>query len=530
MPGPSRTVGEALVTMLEQAGVDTVFGIPGVHTIELYRGLADSSIRHITPRHEQGAGFMADGYARVTGRPGVCIVITGPGLTNTLTAMAQARADSIPMLVISGVNATASLGKGRGYLHELPDQAGLARTVALLSHTLTDPAQLADVLAQAFAIMTSGRPGPVHIEIPTDIMKLPAGDQTFKMPDVVRPRSSPTELATAIEMCGRAKAPAILIGGGAVRHAASVQDFARALDAPVISTTNARGITAGHNLDAPVSPSLACARDLLMGSDLVLALGTELGPTDCDMYEDGGFALPSNLIRVDIDAAQLSRGAQAALAVQADLGAFLADMLANREAWTRKPSGDGARRSKIVRERALSEIGARYRGHIELVQEIWQALPEATLVGDSTQLVYAGNMFVESPRETAWFNSATGFGTLGYAAPAAIGAALGHPGRPAVALLGDGGFQFTLAELGSARDCAADVAFLVWNNSGYMEIETSMNSAEITPIGVTPSAPDFSAVATAYGLPSRRVKSAAGLISALKELPRPCLIEYLDPR
>ncbi|KJS18350.1 MAG: hypothetical protein VR78_04945, partial [Hoeflea sp. BRH_c9] len=109
-------------------------------------------------------------------------------------------------------------------------------------------------------------------------------------------------------------------------------------------------------------------------------------------------------------------------------------------------------------------------------------------------------------------------------------AALGHPGRPAVALLGDGGFQFTLTELGSARDCAADVAFLVWNNSGYMEIETSMNSAEITPIGVTPSAPDFSAVAIAYGLPSRRVKSSAELISALKELPRPCLIEYLDPR
>jgi acetolactate synthase-1/2/3 large subunit len=120
------TVGEALVTMLEQAGVDTVFGIPGVHTIELYRGLAASSIRHVTPRHEQGAGFMADGYARVTGRPGVCFVITGPGLTNTLTAMAQARADSIPMLVISGVNATPTLGKGRGHLHELPDQAALA--------------------------------------------------------------------------------------------------------------------------------------------------------------------------------------------------------------------------------------------------------------------------------------------------------------------------------------------------------------------------------------------------------------------
>lgn len=524
----SPTVGEALVTMLEQAGVDTVFGIPGVHTIELYRGLATSSIRHITPRHEQGAGFMADGYARVSGRPGVCFVITGPGLTNTLTAMAQARADSIPMLVISGVNATATLGKGRGHLHELPDQAGLARTVALWSHTLTDPARLAETLAHAFTVMTSGRPGPVHIEIPIDIMKLPAGEQAFKMPALMRPRPTSADLALAVEACAKAQEPTILIGGGAVGYADGVRALAQALDAPVISTTNARGIMAGHDLDLPASPSLACVRDLLIRSDLVLALGTELGPTDCDMYEDGGFALPSSVIRVDIDAAQLTRGATPSLAIRADLGMFIDDMLGKTGAWRRPTGNAGATRAQAARDLAKAEIGATYRGYTDLVEDIWQTLPEATIVGDSTQLVYAGNMYIEAPRKTAWFNSATGFGTLGYAAPAAIGAALGAPGRPAVALLGDGGFQFTLAELGSARDCNADVAFLVWNNAGYREIETSMTAADITPIGVTPSAPDFSAVAAAYGLPSRRVTSRDGLISALKDLPRPCLIEYLD--
>jgi acetolactate synthase-1/2/3 large subunit len=316
------TVGEALVTMLEQAGVDTVFGIPGVHTIELYRGLAASSIRHVTPRHEQGAGFMADGYARVTGRPGVCFVITGPGLTNTLTAMAQARADSIPMLVISGVNATPTLGKGRGHLHELPDQAALARSVALWSHTLTDPARLGEVLQKAFSIMTSGRPGPVHIEIPTDVMKLPAANQPFEMPGTRPLRPSSTELTIAARMCSDARKPAILIGGGAVRLGEAVRRFAEALDAPVISTTNARGIMSGHRLDVPASPSLACVREMLTGSDLVLALGTELGPTDCDMYEDGGFKLPSNLIRVDIDASQLTRGPQPELAIKAGLGTF----------------------------------------------------------------------------------------------------------------------------------------------------------------------------------------------------------------
>ena len=130
------TIGEQLVVELAARGVDTVFGIPGVHTVELYRGLAGSGIRHVTPRHEQGAGFMADGYARASGRPGVAFVITGPGLTNTLTAMAQARADSVPMLVVSGVNRVASLGKGLGHLHELPDQRAMMRTVALSSERI----------------------------------------------------------------------------------------------------------------------------------------------------------------------------------------------------------------------------------------------------------------------------------------------------------------------------------------------------------------------------------------------------------
>ncbi len=286
---------------------------------------------------------------------------------------------------------------------------------------------------------------------------------------------------------------------------------------------------AGHPLDVPASPSNTCVRDMLNQSDLVLALGTELGPTDCDMYEDGHFKVPDNLIRVDIAEDQLARGGPAALAIHADVGAFVDGMLSAASSWARSQSDDGGKRASALRGQAKTELGATYLDYVDLLQEIWQALPDATLVGDSTQLVYAGNMYVEAPRPTSWFNSATGFGTLGYAAPAAIGAALGHPERPVVALLGDGGFQFTLAELGSARDCNADVAFLVCNNSGYLEIETSMTSAGITPIGVTPSAPSFSAVAAAYGLPSRQVQNRQELISALKDLPRPCLIEYLDP-
>jgi len=160
------TCGEVLVHLLESYGVDHVFGIPGVHTVELYRGLARSSIRHVTPRHEQGAGFMADGYARTRGKPGVCFIITGPGMTNITTAMGQAYADSIPMLVISSVQSRSQLGGGRGKLHELPNQSALVAGVAAFSHTLMSAAELPSVLARAFAVFQAGRPRPVHIEIP----------------------------------------------------------------------------------------------------------------------------------------------------------------------------------------------------------------------------------------------------------------------------------------------------------------------------------------------------------------------------
>ena len=163
------TCGEVLVQILEAYRVDIVFGIPGVHTVELYRGLPNTGIRHITPRHEQGAGFMADGYARASGRPGVCLIITGPGMTNIATAMGQALADSIPMLVISSVNRSYQLGLGEGRLHEMPNQSATVAGVSVFSHTLMRPDELPQVLARAFTVFASERPGPVHIEIPLDV-------------------------------------------------------------------------------------------------------------------------------------------------------------------------------------------------------------------------------------------------------------------------------------------------------------------------------------------------------------------------
>jgi len=520
------TVGEALISLLEAHGVDTVFGIPGVHTVELYRGLAASAIRHVTPRHEQGAAFMADGYARACGRPGVAFVITGPGLTNAITAMAQARADSSPVLVVSSVNQRAALGKGLGFLHELPDQRGLMATVALSSERVEDPAELQPAMERAFALLTSGRPGPVHIEIPLDVMALPAAELRPVAP--ARPASvaEAGALEKAAAMLSGARRPLILAGGGA-RHAdAALRALAERVDAPVVTTSNGRGLLHAHPLGVHASPSLRSVRTLMAEADVVLAVGTEFGPTDYDMYADGGFVLPSTLIRVDIDQAQLDRRG-ATLPIRADSAAVLATLAGLVD--TRR-GNDGAERAGATRQAAWNDLKTYMRDQVSAVEAIRDTLPGSLIVGDSTQPVYAANLWYDHDRPGGWFNAATGYGALGFGAPAAVGAALAVPETPVVCLTGDGGLQFTLAELGSALDANAPVIFVVWNNRGYREIETSMRDAGVEPVGVSPAPPDFVAVAKAYGLAAERIDGTVGLPATLRwarALGAPALIEIV---
>ncbi|WP_054310087.1 5-guanidino-2-oxopentanoate decarboxylase [Mesorhizobium sp. 1M-11] len=519
------TVGEALISLLEAHGVDTVFGIPGVHTVELYRGLAGSRIRHITPRHEQGAGFMADGYARACGKPGVAFVITGPGLTNTITAMGQARADSVPMLVISGVNATPTLGLGLGYLHELPDQQGMMAKVAAFSERITDPARLPAVLGRAFDLFRSARPGPVHIEIPLDVMGLPV-EALKAVSSAAQPRTpDPATIQKAAALLAGAGKPLLLAGGGARHAEAPLRQLAERLDAPVVQTANARGLMHGHALTVPASPSLKAVRALIADSDVILAAGTEFGPTDYDMYGDGGFAVPAQLVRIDIDAGQLQRH-PATIAIEADCGEAL-EVLAAAIDRSKGPAS-GAERAAAARLAAFAEIGPAMQAQVAAVETIRASLPGAIIVGDSTQPIYAANLYYDHDRPSGWFNAATGFGALGYGPPAAIGAALAVPSAPVVCLTGDGGFQFTLPEIAAALDSEAPVTFVVWNNRGYREIETSMRDVGVEPVGVSPAPPDFCKLADAYGIGSQKLQGPAGLAQALgkaRATKKPFLIE-----
>ncbi len=509
-----KTVGEALIAHLEKRGVDTIFGIPGVHTVEMYRGLADSPIRHITPRHEQSAGFMADGYARATGKPGVCLLITGPGVTNAITPMAQARADSVPMLVISGVNRVATHGHEAGFLHELPDQRAMMREVALWSHTLHRAEDLDHVLTRAFAVMTSARPGPVHIEVPLDVMKqqvaipatLPA------LPHPTRPASEP--LLETVRLLNEASRPLILAGGGAVGAASPLRILAERFDAPVVTTTNARGILGGSPLELGASPSLASVRTLMAESDLVLAVGTQFGRTDYDMYEDGRSPDLSYLVRIDSDVAQLGRNRVPDIPIVADAAAAVG-ALVDLTNGTSQSSG-GAQRVADTLDAALAEIGEVYAEQVNMLHMIRDTILGVRIVGDSTQAVYAGNLVCHMEKPRSWFNAATGYGALGFGGPAAIGAALGDPDTPVLCLTGDGGLQFVLSELGTAMDERTPVIFLVWNNNGYQEIERFMVDNAIKPEGVNPSAPDFVQVAQAYGMSAERIEGTAALASALE--------------
>ena len=516
------TCGEVLVKLLEAYGVEQVFGIPGVHTVELYRGLAGSSINHITPRHEQGAGFMADGYARTSGKPGVCFIITGPGMTNITTAMGQAYGDSIPMLVISSVQSRSQLGGGRGKLHELPNQSALVAGVAAFSHTLMSAAELPAVLARAFALFQAGRPRPVHIEIPLDVLVENADALLASLlVSIARPGAAPAAIEQMSQRLAQAKRPLILAGGGAIDAAPALTQLAERLGAPVALTINAKGmLPSSHPLLIGSTQSLVATRALVAEADVVLAIGTELAETDYDVTFAGGFEIPGALLRIDIDPDQTVRNYPPTLALVADANLASEALLASLAPLPSRDPQWGAVRVSRLQAQLSTEWDAPTRAQTVFLQTVFEVLPDAVCVGDSTQPVYTGNLTFNPEQPRRWFNSSTGYGTLGYALPAAVGAWLGRraegkTGGPVLCLIGDGGLQFTLAELASAVEAQTPIIVLLWNNQGYGEIKKYMLNRAIEPVGVDIYTPDFIGVAKALGCAAQAVEDETQLRAAL---------------
>ncbi|HKJ51166.1 MAG TPA: 5-guanidino-2-oxopentanoate decarboxylase [Gammaproteobacteria bacterium] len=528
-----KTCGEVLVRILESYGIDTIFGIPGVHTVELYRGLADTGIRHVTPRHEQGAGFMADGYARASGRPAACFIISGPGMTNIVTAMGQAYSDSIPMLVVSSVNRTDELSLGEGRLHELPDQRALVSGVSVFSHSVLNVSELPAVLARAFAVFDSARPGPVHIELPLDVITAP-GDalDLAAHRGMNRPGPDPDAIARAAGLLRDAKAPFVVLGGGSIDAPDEARALVDTLGAPTALTINAKGVLpGGHPLSLGSLLPLEPVMEAFKSADVVLAIGTELGETDTLLF-DARLHLAGRLIRVDIEAEQLTRNALPEIGICSDAGLAMRALVGALVGFT--PDFDKAREKvAALRRDALAGLRADYRLHHRFLDAVAAALPGVVVAGDSTQPVYGANFTYEPDGPRRYFTSSTGYGTLGYGLPAALGAKLARPDLPVVALIGDGALQFTIGELATAVELGLPVPILLWNNHGYGEIKQYMVERGIPTIGVDIYTPDFQAIARGFGCHAVTVDSFEELRSALREAvaaDRPTVIEIDESR
>ncbi|MFN8023789.1 MAG: 5-guanidino-2-oxopentanoate decarboxylase [Acidimicrobiales bacterium] len=514
-------VGEAVVDLLaREYGVDTVFGIPGVHNIELYRGLHRSGVRAISPRHEQGAGFMADGWSVVSGRPGVCTLITGPGLTNALTPMAQAFHDSRPMLVLAATTDTGALGKRFGPLHDLDDQAAIARTVTAFSETVTDPADLPRLLACAWDVFTSSRPRPVHLAIPTDVLERWI-DPFVAVPSVaVRPVADDAAIAAAVDALASAPAGDVVViaGGGAIDAGAELLAVADALDAAVVLTGNAKGVVASSHprCAGNVLGSPGVQRRLETAA-AVLVVGSEV--SDADLYNGGhALAFSGTVVRVDIDAEQLHRRMAPTVALHGDAATTLA---AIGEGLAARGTGRTAEPDRSAGAALAAELHGIARGEFRADLLPWVDALAATLTSDtvvaldSTQLAYTAHVALPCERPRSWL-APYGLGTLGCALPMAIGAAVADRTRPVLALAGDGGWLFTVAEMATATDEALDLVLVLWDNRGYAQIRQSFDDVDAPRMGVDVSSTDPLAIARGFGWQATSVATPDALTAAIR--------------
>ena len=510
----SMTVGRYLVELLTANDIDTAFGIPGVHTLELYRGLAASGFRHILVRHEQGAGFAADGFARASGRAAAAFVISGPGLTNVLTAVGQAYSDSVPLLVIASTPVRASLGKQWGVLHELRDQCALAERVFGIARSARSAEDVRDHLRTCLASMRTGRARPAYLEVPLDLLAETTAlrPQRFSHP-ASPPAGSMDAIEEAVRLLNGASRPMIIAGGGARAAAEELCRMVDTLDALIVTTAAGKGVVPEHHA-AHLGAALPYpqAQELIAAADVILAVGTELGETDT--YRSTCLDLGGRLIRIDVDPAKLCDHYAADTPILGDAERTLQAInrdLTRRSGWLTAMGGAPRVRARIEAQwtpatRALSTALAAIRA----------GLPADGIVcSDMTQIAYHGNYAFPVDAPGCWLHP-SGYGTLGFALPAALGAKIALPARPVLALAGDYGLQFTLGELMTAAEAQIALPVVVWNNAALGQIRDDMVAAHIPPLGVIARNPDFQALARAFGVRSVCVTDPAVLTNAVR--------------
>jgi acetolactate synthase-1/2/3 large subunit len=462
----------------------------------------------------------------VSGQPGVVITTSGPGLTNAMTAAATAYAESQPVLVVSPGAPTGTEGADLGLLHECKDSSGAMDRLVRWSRRVRSADEAAEAVTEAFASFTGGRPRPVHIEVPVDVLEHAWLGKPQVAAAAAAPVADPGAVARAAALLTAARRPLVVAGGGAVDAAAELTALAEALGAPVTTTVNGKGVVAeDHPLSAGASVRLRALQQAAAASDALLVVGSELG--DSDLWE-GRISAPA-VVRVDVDAAQLNKNCAATVALHADAAAAMRALRAAVPA----DGADGDQRAADLRQACRKEARADAGLYEEINAAVRAALPgDAVLTGDSSQVTYFGSVhFFDLPAPRR-FCYTPGYATLGYGLPAAIGAALARPGRPVAALLGDGALMFSVQELATLAELRLPVPVVVVDNGGYREIRSQQAARGIAPTAVDLPSPDFAAMATAMGAHGTRTTDPAALTALVADAltaDRPTLV-HLDVR
>ena len=511
--------GEAIVSSLLANGVDTVFGIPGAQTYPIFDALArvQSKVRTVGSRHEQGAAYMAFGYAKSTGKPGVYSVVPGPGILNTMAALCTAWGANVPVLCVTGQVPREAMGKLRGHLHELPDQIATLETLTKWSVRIDRPSDAPEIINEAFRVMCSGRPGPVSVEMCWDDMAQSEMVGVLPGAEIDEPPTvQASEVKAAAKLIKEAKNPIILVGSGALHATEAVIELAEILHAPVSSLRGGRGIVSE---DHDLGVSTVAAHDLWRDSDVLIGIGSRLEMPYMRWSNMLGTVVnplaPPHLIRIDIDPLEMSRLVPHVGIVADSIDGTRAIIKEVKGKYKPRPGAiEDIKRSKQWASEKVQEI----KPHVEYLKVIRDALPrDGFFVEEICQLGFASTFAfpVYEPRTyvTCGFQ-----GNLGFGFQTALGVKVANPDKVVISITGDGGFMFGVQELATAAQDGIGLITIIMNNSAFGNVRRDMRKIyKRKPILGEFDNPDFCELAKVFGIEGYHVENPNELKIALQQ-------------
>jgi acetolactate synthase I/II/III large subunit len=543
------TGSNSLLESLEHEGVETMFGVPGGAILPAYDPLLDSPIRHVLARHEQGAGHMAEGYAMATGRVGVAMATSGPGATNLITPLQNAKMDSTPLVAITGQVGTSAIGSDA---FQEAYTTGLAMHCTKHSYLVTDAAQIPDIVHEAFHIAATGRPGPVLVDIPKDVLNQETEWSTPSLAGLpgYKPPSSnghPRQIKAAVGLIESAQRPVLYVGGGVIRSgaAAELAAFAEAANVPVVTTLMARGAFPDDHplaLGMPGMHGTYTATTAIQQSDVLVAIGARFDDRVTGKVD--AFAAGAKIIHVDVDPAEIGKVRNADIPVVGDarlvLQALLDRLIADRQGATAPSRTEWLEQlGTWKRDKPLAydqpEAGPiKTQFFIERLHSITQG--DAIVAAGVGQHQMWASQFWRFSRPGNWVNSG-GLGTMGFAIPAAIGAKAARPDETVFALDGDGCFQMTVQELITASTESIPIKVVVFNNGGYGMVKQWQNlfyGGRLSAVDLGTTIPDYPKLAEAMGCVGLQVDQPDEVDAAIDKVmaidDRPVVLEVVTDR